>query len=804
MRGARPLLALTGALAALLVSSSAAAQLDARRLPTPVLQAPGSARIPLLLRRGPGAAPSDVTPLTPSYAVAFVAPAELSALAARGLSPLWAPPRRTWLDRVGGWTRSAAARASTGLTGRGVVVGIVDTGIDPRHPDFIDPAGRSRIAWLLDLSQRPRGVHAALEQRYGCDGQSGYECAIYSGADLDALRQGSVAEQAPHDEFGHGTHVAGIAAGNGRGDPAARWVGMAPEASLVIVRVARGADGAVFDPDVVLGTRFVFERAEALGQPAVVNLSLGSDFGPHDGSSPLEAALAEQVGRTQPGRAIVVAAGNSGTLYVGGSDQYPAPWGIHTEVHVPWASPTRVPLLVPAAGATTRGALYLWIGRREGDQLAVGVEDSEGVVLPPVPPGASASVRDGERLVTVINGALAVQGRVVPGGRDAVVIISGAWPAGRTHALRFEGQGTAAVWLQAEGELASRSAALLPRASKLGTVSIPGTHPALITVGATLNRAQWVDLDGAAVALERFGALEPPVEDSPAYFSAVGPTSTGALKPTLVAPGAFVGAARSQLTDPRSSDGGTMFGGGLDCTPVTTCKLLDEGYALASGTSMAAPVVTGAVALMLERHPGLTQPELLALLQAGSRPVAGVVGLAPQLGAGALDVVQTLQLLEAPTAASTPTAAHSRLAVAGTVLPPDPRVALELLAVVRGAGGEPVDGFEASRLRLHVDGAQLRRPLTRLAPGLWGAAIGAAAGTGGERARVELRFDGALLGAQRLDVAVDEQALPSNVQAVGGCQLRACTGGPVGPWGLVLLGGVAWWRRRQGGGRWAR
>src|SRR6185503_18468917 len=106
---------------------------------------------------------------------------------------------------------------------------------------------------------------------------------------------------------GHGTHVLGIAGGDGSatggGVPAYTYAGMAPKADLVVVKTDM-SDTGVLD-----GVAYVMNRATALGKPAVVNLSLGTLYGPKDGTSPFEAGIAALTG---PGRVIVVAAGNDG------------------------------------------------------------------------------------------------------------------------------------------------------------------------------------------------------------------------------------------------------------------------------------------------------------------------------------------------------------------------------------------------------------------------------------------------------------------------------------------------------------
>src|SRR6185312_11665487 len=109
---------------------------------------------------------------------------------------------------------------------------------------------------------------------------------------------------------GHGTHVTSIAAGNGGISIHAKptYAGVAPGATLIIANPSSG--GGFFDADVLRAANFIFNRADALQQPVVCNLSLGGDFGPHDGTTALEKGLSAMVGDDKPGRAIVVAAGN--------------------------------------------------------------------------------------------------------------------------------------------------------------------------------------------------------------------------------------------------------------------------------------------------------------------------------------------------------------------------------------------------------------------------------------------------------------------------------------------------------------
>jgi len=182
-----------------------------------------------------------------------------------------------------------------GNTGKGVIVGIVDTGIDWCHPDFVDPStGRSRILYLWDQTMSPiYGEHSPL----------GFYGVEYGNADINAaLGMCNHSLVRSVDTDGHGTHVAGIAAGNGTAS-GGLYRGMAPEADIIVVK----SDGS--DPKLIDGVDYVFQKAAALGKPAVVNLSWGGHLDPHDGTSFLDTVLDYLSGS---GRILVASAGNEG------------------------------------------------------------------------------------------------------------------------------------------------------------------------------------------------------------------------------------------------------------------------------------------------------------------------------------------------------------------------------------------------------------------------------------------------------------------------------------------------------------
>ena len=799
--------ALTGALSAcaLFGTAQASAQVDLgafgrvlARQPLPGAPAP-SARLPALFSRGraggvpvivhapDGASasrfgtPDGVLDLT---SVGEFAVGELSAPRLLELSKAhpswtfdWAPPRHVLLDRIEGWVHAQSVREQTQTSGKGVVVGIVDTGVDLSHGDLRTATGETRVAWLLDVSRGPEHFHDALEAEYGCNLAPG--CAVYAAADLEALLKNDIAGDEPSDPFGHGTHVASLAAGNGLASETPRYVGVAPEATYVVARVAQD-NGGIVDADVLKAVKFVFDRAEALGMPAVVNLSLGSDFGAHDGSSALEIGLSGMVGPSFPGRAIVVAGGNSAGLYDGPGGSYPGPFGIHTEVHVPRASVSRVPLVTPArTGNVVHGTAFVWIGFREGDEVSVGVERKGSTLLAPLGVGHGGEVDQGSYRVGVLNGTTGTSDDASesPGKQNAIVYVDGSFPQDSEFAIRLEGHGSAQLWVQGLGDLDPSVAlgALFPRAEKEGTINVPASASELIAVGATLNRTTWTDVAGNAIEMPGVGGLDNAPLDTVAYFSAAGPNARGAVKPDIVAPGVNLAGAMARAADPRSTDN-QIFASMGRCPTADECFVVDEKHAITSGTSMAAPIVSGALALLFELEPALTQDAARAVLQAGARTLEGIVLDPRQIGPGALDLSGALRVISAgqSPALRTPTE-RSWLTLSSSFAHPDPDWLLTAFVDLRDDADQIVDGFDPRRLTLAASPAVVHEGLTRVAPGFYRFVLSAPPNTASEDLSIVVSFDERVIASKKLRIAVDRWVASDGVSARGGCNLATRT-----------------------------
>ena len=199
----------------------------------------------------------------------------------------------------------AGTQLPAGYTGSGVIVGIIDTGIDYNHEDFMDADGNSRILSIWDQKRHGGPSPEEIQNSYGT------EC------DSESINDGSCPMV---DNDGHGTHVAGTAAGR---HPV--YGGVAPDANIIVVSydssldLGSGYADTIFSTNICQAAYYVFEKATALGMPAVVNLSLGTHIGPHDGTSLFEECLSGLVNGAA-GRAIVAAAGNEysdDTYYTG-------------------------------------------------------------------------------------------------------------------------------------------------------------------------------------------------------------------------------------------------------------------------------------------------------------------------------------------------------------------------------------------------------------------------------------------------------------------------------------------------------
>jgi TonB family protein len=562
------------------------------------------------------------------------------------------------------WIRADAARRS-GLDGQGVLVAVIDSGVDFAHPAFAGPDGVPRIATYVELP--PDG--------------GGADPIVFSATDLARAIASPAAPRPRPDVAGHGTAVASVAAGS-CGD----YRGVAPAATLVVVRADRLPGGRFDEVDVVEALEAVFDLADRRGMPCVANLSLGGQLGAHDGGSALERAIDRLTGPGRPGRLVVTAAGNDARAAVHASLRGDDPGRDGVDVLVPPNA--------PLAGAPAAVVLVdLWSA--PGGRFGVAIDDPAGHRTSAGPGEASAetALADGAFLRIEIGPPDPLTARAealvaLTGGADGRV------PPGR-YRLRVFGSAAVDAWLSAEATATSflpfhLDGAVVART----TLSIPATARHAVSVGSIDLTGGWRNHLGEWIE-------DPWIRPgSASAFSGLGPTSDGRLKPDLAAPGAWVLAARSSsVLDPRGPG-------------IAIATAPDARFAAARGTSLAAPHVAGAAALLLQAEPGLDAPALRERLLA---TVADTDGWRPDVGFGTLDVAAAAAgvAVSAPgervvARLSSPDSDADRIEIAVTFRDPDGRPrAVSPVRIAPGPGLRPGPREGRGLLRFRLDRASL-------------------------------------------------------------------------------------------------
>lgn len=415
------------------------------------------------------------------------------------------------------------------LSGRGVLVGIIDSGIYFAHPDFIED-GKSRIEYLWDQTI-PAGNSDALNVPFG----SLYDKDTITAA-INAETYAERQEICPSvDISGHGTHIAGIAVGNGNASNGT-YRGVAYESSLIIVKLATSG-GSMFPTttQIMLAVDFCIRRSIELNMPISINLSFGTNSGSHSGTSLIETYLdfiAENYRCS-----IIAGSGNDGTGYShAGGSSYPAA----TEFTIGQYEPSL--------------SLYFWKKYWDEIRLQLVSPDGETISVPDslANSGKGFSYRyEINRTNIYITGGgpspySPFQEIYIEFSADNFsYITSGIWQI-RLTPIDVK-DGTWDIWLPAASLRTAQTSFVY--ATPDITLTIPSTAMNVITVGAYDSRTNRI-----------------------AAFSGRGFTwAFDQIKPDIVAPG----------------------------VDIVSCSA-SGGYTAKTGTSMAAPFVTGSAALLME------------------------------------------------------------------------------------------------------------------------------------------------------------------------------------------------------------
>ena len=219
----------------------------------------------------------QVVPLLGGYAVVTLPETELDAYSDREQVEFIEKPKRLYFETFEGREASCILPVQagiSGLTGKEVLVGVVDSGVDYFHPDFRNEDGSSRILRLWDQSVNgnpPEGYVTGTE---------------YTKKEIDkALALGETEGRrlvSSRDFSGHGTAVLGIAAGNGRASDGANR-GVAYESDLLVVKMKNAGENSFpRTTELMEGIDYLIRQAVKLGKPIAINISFGNNYGSHE------------------------------------------------------------------------------------------------------------------------------------------------------------------------------------------------------------------------------------------------------------------------------------------------------------------------------------------------------------------------------------------------------------------------------------------------------------------------------------------------------------------------------------------
>lgn len=373
------------------------------------------------------------------------------------------------------------------LSGKGVLIGIVDSGIDIFHPDFQNEDGTTRIRELWD-------------QTIPDETDSGYNRGqIFTSGEINRAIAENDRSFPSRDLSGHGTHVAGIAAGNGRASRG-RQKGVAPESELLIVKL-----GNVFPEafprttELMLGMDYCVKKAIEWQMPLALNISFGNSYGSHDGTSLLETYIdnLSNIGRTT----IAIGSGNEGNK------------SRHTSGKLSDSGTSQTELIV--SGGETSLNLQIWKNYVDSFQIRLVAPSGANVILTGHSSGAYEDILDSTRILWYFGSpspysvSQEIYLEMIPAAGNSY-IQSGIWKIQLTPESIVDG--TYQMWLPSGNSINPATNFLVPTVST--TLTIPSTAQNPITVAAYNS-----DTDGFAP------------------FSGQGYTGLSLPKPDIAAPG---------------------------------------------------------------------------------------------------------------------------------------------------------------------------------------------------------------------------------------------------------------------------
>lgn len=470
-----------------------------------------------------------------------------------------------------------------GVTGDGTIVAILDRGIDWNHPGFKNEDGTTRIKYIFDM----------LDDTGASDQNNSYGVGtIYTEDDINnAISNGTTLNT--RDAVGHGVTTTGIACGNGAGSPDNIYKGMAPEASIIVVKITsdgapahddQPAEDAFYDPSYVpIAIDFVTDKAAELDMPAVMLLNLGSQGGPTDGTSSMARKISETVGAGIPGLVFVTGSSDDGSMpnKAAGSVELDGT----TEI------------LIEKGDA---GSLFFDLWYYESDRFDVSIETPNGNFGPYISPSQanSSDLQQNSDFLYYHLGKDADFYQATNDKREIWIRIDG--PTGQ-YKILLNGkeitEGTFQATLNPSRIFGTGQNNKFLSHVTDGSIWDGASAINNIVPNSYVLRNEWVDIDGVSRTFTG--------EGNPGEIwtgSGIGPTFDGRIGIDVSAPGDRIITAYGEDSYWATS----------------RFNLVENGnglYGVAGAVSAANPIVTGIISLMLEVDPTLDAETIKAILQ---------------------------------------------------------------------------------------------------------------------------------------------------------------------------------------------
>jgi minor extracellular serine protease Vpr len=483
----------------------------------------------------------------------------------------------TWVDEV----HQGAGNLSQAYFGDGVIVGIIDRGFDYTHPSFYDSTYTSY----------------RVERVWEQNSTSGTPPSGYSyGRELTS--QASILNaQRDFINKSHGTHVAGTAAGSGAGTGGI-YKGVAFKSDIVLV------SGDFTDVGITDGIDYIVDYANSVNKPCVINLSLGKHVGPHDGSSAFDLFCDAAVGN---GKLLVGAAGNEGNdpLYIGKS---------YTSIDTIMYS--FVDFQNSSLGTNGITSIDIWGNQNQNFYVSVNIYNTNTNSFEDWTPYVAANT-------TVTNLYILQDDDTTAPDTCYVGISTSINPLNSKPNIRVYIDHTdqddnyrwamieiiayntqTKMWANSAHFTDNGYSSPVVDGSTSSTVGeIGGTGNSIVSVGAYTSKNSYTNISNSTVNIPFQASLG---EIAP--FSSHGPTADNRTKPDITAPGNVIIAPVNRFDNTYTSSSQKTVYGVTDGTNTWY-------YGAMQGTSMAAPMVTGILALWLEAYPELNPTQALNLLK---------------------------------------------------------------------------------------------------------------------------------------------------------------------------------------------